>query len=100
MLETITSLIIMSIAIIDTLARTEPGRYQIVSGALRDEIAVTGTEKNLLLRPIFIKSDSGEREVLCYVPQNLSANDNEPFNQIICELLGTGIQESFSNWSQ
>jgi hypothetical protein len=90
----------MSIAIINTLARTEPGRYQIVSGAVRDEIAITDTGKNLLLRPIFIKSDSGEREVLCYVPQNLSANDNEPFTQIICELLGTGIQESFSNWSQ
>jgi hypothetical protein len=96
-LDTITSLTVMSIAIINTLAKTERGQYQVVPGAARDEIVVTGTGKNLLLRPIFITSDSGEHEVLCYVPQNLSANDNEPFTQIVCELLGAGIQESFSN---
>jgi hypothetical protein len=57
-----------------------------VPGAVRDQIAVNGTGRKLLLRPIFIESDSGERDVLCYVPQNLAAKDNEPFTRMICEL--------------
>jgi hypothetical protein len=93
----IISLVIMSIAVIESLAKTDRSRFQVVPGAVRDEVAVIGTGKNLRLRPIFIKNDSGERDVLCYVPQNLPANDNEPFTQMICELLGAGIQESFSN---
>jgi hypothetical protein len=89
----------MSIAIIDSLANRETEHFQVVPGAVRDQIAVNGTDRKLLLRPIFIKTDSGECDVLCYVPQNLPANDNEPFTRMICELLGAGIQKSFRDWS-
>jgi hypothetical protein len=97
--EAIIYLTIMGIAIIDSLANSETEHFQVVPGAVRDQIAVNGSGRKLLLRPIFIESDSGERDVLCYVPQNLAANDNEPFTRMICELLGTGMAKSFRDWS-
>jgi hypothetical protein len=66
-----------------------------VSGDANDEIAVIFTGKDLLLRPIFIENDDGERDVLCYVPQNLHAEEKEPFTQMVCNLLRAGMQESF-----
>jgi len=89
----------MGIAIIDSLAFSETEHFQVVPGAVRDQIAVNVIGRKLLLRPIFIMNDSGERDILCYVPQNLPPNDNEPFTRMICELLGAGIQKSFRDWS-
>jgi hypothetical protein len=75
--------------------RTQREYYEVVSGDANDEIAVIFTGKDLLLRPIFIENDDGERDVLCYVPQNLHAEENEPFTQMVCNLLRAGMQESF-----
>jgi hypothetical protein len=68
---------------------------EVVSGDVYEEISVNLGGKNLLLRPIFIENDGGERDVLCYVPQDLQANENEPFTQMVCDLLRTGLQEAF-----
>jgi hypothetical protein len=97
--KAITDLVIMGITIIDSLTNSETEHFQVVPGAERDQIAINGTGRKLLLRPIFIESDSGERDVLCYVPQNLAVNDNEPFTRMICELLGAGMEKSFRDWS-
>jgi hypothetical protein len=85
---------IMGIAGADSRVTIER-HYEVVTGSARDEIAVTHTGKNLLLRPIFIKNDSSEREILCYVPQDLRAKDNELFTRMVCELLRVGVQEAF-----
>jgi hypothetical protein len=79
----------------DLLMRTERECYKVVSGDIYDEITVIYTGKNVLLRPIFIENDVGERDILCYVPQNLQANENEPFTQMVCDLLRAGMQEAF-----
>ena len=89
----------MNITIIDPPVRTERDFYEVVSGAVRDEIAVMHAGKTLLLRPIFVENEGGERDVLCYVPQDLQTNDNERFTQMVCELLGAGIQDAFRGWS-
>ena len=67
---------------------------EVVSGDVYEEISVNLGGKNLLLRPIFIEND-GERDVLCYVPQDLQANENEPFTQMVRDLLRTGLQKAF-----
>jgi len=91
----IITLALMGIARFDSLVATEREHYEVVSGAERDEIAVISIGKSLLLRPIFIENDEGERDVLCFVPQDLQAKENEPFTRMVCELLRTGIQEAF-----
>jgi hypothetical protein len=75
--------------------RTQRGYYEVVSGDTHDEISVIYTGQGLLLRPIFIENDEGERDVLCYVPQSLQAHENEPFTQMVCDLLRVGMQEAF-----
>jgi hypothetical protein len=68
---------------------------EVLLGDLDDDIAVKHGENNLFLRPIYIENAVGERDVLCYVPQDLSANENEPFAQMVCGLLRAGMQEAF-----
>jgi hypothetical protein len=92
---TITDLIIMGITIFESRGTAKQEHFEIVSGTVGDEIAMVSTGKNLLLHPIFVENAAGERGILCYVPQELSANENEPFTRMICELLRTGIQEAF-----
>jgi hypothetical protein len=75
--------------------KTEDRYVEIVSGNVYEEISVNLGRKKLLLRPIFIENDGGERDVLCYVPQDLQPKDNEPFTQMVCDLLRTGMQEAF-----
>jgi hypothetical protein len=75
--------------------KTQREYYEVVAGDAHDEIAVIYTGQDLLLRPIFIENDDGERDVLCYVPQNLQAYENEPFTQMVCDLLRAGMQEAF-----
>jgi hypothetical protein len=75
--------------------RTQREYYEVVLGDAHDEIAVIDTGKDLLLRPIFIENDGGERDVLCYVPQDLLAHENELFTHMVCELLRAGMQEAF-----
>ena len=77
--------------------RTQLEYYEVVLGDAHDEIAVIYTGQDVLLRPIFIENDDGERDVLCYVPQNLQAHENEPFTQMVCDLLRAGMQEAFPN---
>jgi hypothetical protein len=60
-----------------------------------DDIAFKHGENNLFLRPIYIENAAGERDVLCYVPQDLQADENEPFAQMVCGLLRAGMQETF-----
>ena len=79
----------------DLLMRSQREYYEVVSGNANDEIAVIYTGKDLLLHPIFIENDDGERDVLCYVPQDLRAHENEPFTQMVCDLLRAGMQEAF-----
>ena len=67
---------------------------EVVSGDVYEEISVNLGGKNLLLRPIFIEND-GARDVLCYVPQDLQPKENEPFTQMVCDLLRTGMQDAF-----
>jgi hypothetical protein len=86
---------IMDIARVDSRLTTERECYEVVAGSARDEMAVTYAGKYLLLRPIFIENDSGEREILCYVPQDSRASDNEPFTRMVCELLSAGVQGGF-----
>jgi hypothetical protein len=85
----------MGIARFDSRGAIEQEHFEVVSGSERDEIAVISTGENLLLRPIFVENDDGERGVLCYVPQDLQAKENEPFTRMVCELLRAGIQEAF-----
>jgi hypothetical protein len=68
---------------------------EVVLGDIDDDIAVKHGENNLFLRPIYIENAAGERDVLCYVPQDLPANENEPFAQMVCGLLRAGMQEAF-----
>jgi hypothetical protein len=75
--------------------RAEDEYIEVVSGNAYDEIALNHGEKDLLLRPIFIENDAGERDVLCYVAQDLEANQNEPFTQMVCDLLRAGMQKAF-----
>jgi hypothetical protein len=88
---------VMGIARVYSRGTTEREYYEVVSGSARDEIAVTHSGKDLLLRPIFIENGRGEREILCYVPQNSRANDNEPFTGMVCELLQAGVEGAFSS---
>ena len=85
----------MGITIFNSRGTAKQEHFEIVSGNVGDEIAVTSAGENLLLRPIFVENDHGERGVLCYVPQQLPAKENEPFTRMIRELLRTGIQEAF-----
>ena len=75
--------------------RTEDEDFEVVPGNVYEEISINLSGKNLLLRPIFIENDSGERDVLCYVPQDLQDSENEPFTQMVCDFLRTGMQEAF-----
>ena len=79
----------------DSQMRTQREYYEVVSGDAQDEIAAIHAGKDLLLRPIFIENDDGERDVLCYVPQNMHLPENEPFTQMVCDLLRVGMQEAF-----
>jgi hypothetical protein len=51
--------------------RTEDRYIEVVSGNVCEEISVNLGRKKVLLRPIFIENDDGERDVMCYVPQDL-----------------------------
>jgi hypothetical protein len=68
---------------------------EVVLGDTADDIAVKHGVNNLFLRPIFVENDAGERDVLCYVPQDLPTNENESFAQMLCELLRAGMREAF-----
>jgi hypothetical protein len=84
------------IAIEEDLAmRAQREYYDVLAGNARDEIVVTYTGQDLLLRPIFIENDDGERDVLCYVPQNLQVHENEPFTRMVCDILRAGMREAF-----
>ena len=75
--------------------KTEDEYIEVVAGNVYDDIAVKHRSKTLFLRPIFLENDVGERDILCYVPQDLQANQNEPFAQMVCELLHAGMREAF-----
>ena len=74
---------------------TQREYFEVVSGDANDEIAVIYTGQDLLLRPIFIENDDGERDVLCFVPQNLQEHENELFTRMVCDILRAGLQEAF-----
>jgi hypothetical protein len=74
---------------------TQGEYFEVVSGDANDEIAVIYTGQDLLLRPIFIENDDGERDVLCFVPQNLQERENELFTRMICDILRAGLLEAF-----
>jgi hypothetical protein len=77
------------------IVRSRWNYYDVVLGDLQHESAVINTKEGLLLRPIFVENEGGEREILCYVPQSLDVFEDELFTQMVCDLLRAGMQEAF-----